>query len=95
MEELRRKLPAVATPVALNNGENGPASLSNPLNGFCVLYGTHRPYDPSKLPSLYSSHRDYVSKVTQGADALARQGLLLKPDEQTLIRAADASAVGR
>jgi hypothetical protein len=89
------RLPAVAAPTALNNGENQPTSLANPLNGFCVLYGTHRPYDSSKLPSLYSSHRDYVSKVTQAADALARQGLLLKPDEQTLIHAADASPVGR
>jgi Alpha/beta hydrolase domain len=89
------RLPAVAVPVALNNGENLPTSLSNPLNGFCVLYGTHRPYDSPKLQSLYSSHRDYVSKVTQGGDALAKQGFLLKPDEQTLIRAADASRVGR
>jgi hypothetical protein len=89
------RLPAVAAPVALNNGENLPVSLSNPLNGFCVLYGTHRPYDTSQLKSLYSSHGDYVSKVTKDADALAGQGLLLKPDEQTLVRAADASAAGR
>jgi Alpha/beta hydrolase domain len=88
------RLPRVAVPVALNNGENEPVSLSNPLNGFCVLYGTHRPYDASKLATLYGSHAAFVSKVTQTVDALVKQGFLLRADADTLVQAARSSNVG-
>src|SRR5262252_1331666 len=88
------RLPRVAVPVALNNGENGPASLSNPLNGFCILYGTHRPYDAAKLASLYGSHAGYVSAVTQTVDSLVKQGFLLRADGDTLLGSARSSSVG-
>ena len=88
------RLPKVAVPVALNNGENEPASLSNPLNGFCVLYGTHRPYDAAKLATLYGSHAAYVSKVTQTVDALVKQGFLLRADADTLLQEARSSNIG-
>jgi Alpha/beta hydrolase domain len=50
------RLPKGDGPVALNNGTNGPASLTNPLSVFCILYGTHAPFDESKLASLYPTH---------------------------------------
>jgi hypothetical protein len=40
-------------PVGINNGANGAASLANPLTSFCVLHGTHAPFDADKLASLY------------------------------------------
>jgi Alpha/beta hydrolase domain len=89
------RTPTVSVPIALNNGENLPANLSNPLNGFCVLYGTHRPFDDATLKQLYASHGAYVKKVTQAANALVKQRFLLKPDAQTLIRAAAQSSVGK
>jgi hypothetical protein len=45
------RLAKVRVPVALDNGVNGPASLTNPLSVFCVLYGTHAPFDAAKLAS--------------------------------------------
>jgi hypothetical protein len=88
------RLPKVAEPVALNNGENLPASLANPLNTFCVLYGTHRPYDAAKLTALYGSQSAYVSKVTQTVDGLVQQGLLLRADGDTLLQSARSSSFG-
>ena len=75
----------LTTPTALNNGENGPTSLANPLNTFCVLYGTHRPYDAGKLRTLYGSHDTYVSKVKQTVGTLENQGFLLKADGDALV----------
>jgi hypothetical protein len=88
------RLPKVAVPVALNNGENEPASLSNPLNGFCVLYGTHRPYDAAKLTSLYGSRAAYVSRVTQTVNVLVKEGFVLRPDGDALVQSAQSSSFG-
>ncbi|HEY1274543.1 MAG TPA: alpha/beta hydrolase domain-containing protein [Thermoleophilaceae bacterium] len=79
------RLPSVTVPVALNNGENAPANLTNPLNAFCVLYGTHEPYSPEKLASLYRSHGSYVLRVAAAAARLVRQGFLLREDASTLV----------
>ena len=51
------RLPKVAVPVALNNGVNGPASLTNPLSVFCVLYGTHAPFDETEARLALSDTR--------------------------------------
>jgi hypothetical protein len=42
------RLPSVTVPVALNNGVNAPANLGDPLNGFCVLFGTHLPFSQAQ-----------------------------------------------
>jgi hypothetical protein len=89
------RLPKVAVPVALNNGVNGPASLTNPLSVFCVLYGTHAPFDASMLASLYPAHGAYVSKVTKAVDDLVGRGFLLKEDAQTLLTDASQSGFGK
>lgn len=88
------RLPAVTVPIALNDGENAPASLQNPLSVFCVLYGTHAPFDQAKLDSLYRSHGAYVSRVAKAAHRLVEAGLLLEEDARTLVREATRSRVG-
>ncbi len=82
-------------PVALVNGANGPASLTNPLSAFCVLYGTHAPFDPATLASLYPTHGSYVSKVTKAVDDLVGRRFLLKGDAQTLLTDASQSSFGK
>jgi hypothetical protein len=89
------RLPSVAVPVALNNGVNAPVDLTNPLNAFCVLFGTHRPFDEATLAARYPSHRFYVSQVNDATSALVEQGLLLPEDATTLRKAAAQSPIGR
>jgi hypothetical protein len=48
------RLPYFDVPTAFDSGNNsGPA--------FCVLYGTHHPFDSATLRSLYRNHGDFVS----------------------------------
>jgi Alpha/beta hydrolase domain len=89
------RLPSVSVPVALNNGVNGPASLTNPLSAFCVLFGTHRPFDQATLDARYPSHGSYVSKVSHASEALVEQGFLLPEDRTTLDTAAAHSPIGK
>jgi Alpha/beta hydrolase domain len=89
------RLPKVTVPVALNNGANAPASLTNPLSAFCILYGTHAPFYEQKLASLYPTHGSYVSKVTKDVNNLVDRQLLLKEDAQTLLTDASQSAFGK
>jgi Alpha/beta hydrolase domain len=89
------RLPKVTVPVALNNGANAPASLTNPLSLFCVLYGTHVPFDEQKLASLYPTHGSYVSNVAKEVHDLVDRQLLLKEDAQTLLTDASQSGFGK
>jgi hypothetical protein len=89
------RLPKVAVPVALNNGVNGPASLTNPLSVFCVLYGTHAPFADAKLAELYPTHGAYVSRVAKADDKLVAERFLLREDAQTLLTGAAQSGFGR
>lgn len=74
------RLPDVAVPTALNNGINSPASLSNPLSGFCVLYGTHRDFTQAQLDALYYSDRDYRQLVLDDVRLLVDQRYVLPED---------------
>jgi hypothetical protein len=89
------RLPKVSVPVAVNNGANGAASLTNPLSVFCILYGTHAPFDESKLASLYPTHGSYVSKVTKTVNDLVGERFLLKEDAKTLLTDAARSGFGK
>ena len=89
------RLPKVTVPVALNNGANGAASLANPRSVFCVLYGTHAPFDQNKLASLYPAHGAYVSKVTKAVNDLVARRFLLKEDARTLLTDAAHSRYGK
>jgi Alpha/beta hydrolase domain len=87
------RLPSVSVPIALNNGENMAADQSNPLNGFCILFGTHVPFDQATLAARYRSHGSYVSEVSHASKALVAQGFLLPEDRTTLQLAAAHSPV--
>ncbi len=89
------RLPSVSVPVALNNGENAPANLSNPLNAFCVLFGTHLPFDQPELDARYPTHGSYVSKVSHASKAVVDQGFLLPEDRTTLLDTAAHSTIGK
>lgn len=51
------RLADIQAPIALNTGVNGGPA-------FCILFGTHVPFDEATLDSLYTSHADYVAQVT-------------------------------
>lgn len=74
------RLPDVEVPIGLNDGVNSPASLTNPLSGFCVLYGTHRAFTPDRLADLYYSDRDYRQQVTDDVRLLEDQRFVLPED---------------
>jgi hypothetical protein len=48
--------PDIAAPTALNTGQNGGPA-------FCVLFGTHIPFDEATLDALYPSRADYLGDV--------------------------------
>jgi hypothetical protein len=74
------RLPDVAVPNSLNNGINSPANLDNPLNAFCVLYGTHQAFTQAQLDALYYSDRDYRQLVDDDVRLLEDQHFLLPED---------------
>ena len=90
------RLPAVQAPVARNDGMNFPSPTStNPLDAFCILYGTHVPFSGATLDALYPNHGAYVSQFTQAANDAVKQGVLLRPEAQTLFGDAAHSGTGK
>jgi hypothetical protein len=78
------RLPRVAVPTALNTGENIPANATNPADSFCVLLGTHIPFEAQKLKTLYPTRTAYMGKVKRVVDELVQRGFVLKADALTL-----------
>lgn len=74
------RLPDVEVPIGLNDGINSPASLDNPLSGFCVLYGTHTAFTQAQLDDLYYSDRDYRRLVADDVRLLEDQHFVLPED---------------
>jgi Alpha/beta hydrolase domain len=90
------RLPAVEVPIARNNGTNFPSPTStNPLDGFCILYGTHEAFGDAALDELYPNHGAYVSRFTNAASTAVQQGVLLRPEAQTLFDEATHSGIGK
>jgi len=90
------RLPAVEVPIARNNGMNFPSPTStNPLDAFCILYGTHDPFADATLDDHYASHGAYVSRFTKAANSAVQQGVLLRPEAQTLLGEAAHSNIGK
>ena len=81
------QLSQVAVPTALNTGSNSGPS-------FCILLGTHRPFDEAQLDELYRNHGQYVSGVARSDDANVAAGYLLQADAEENQRAAAHSTVG-
>jgi hypothetical protein len=82
------RLASIAVPIAVNTGQNtGP--------GFCWLYGSHVPFDPAKLASLYPTHAAYVAAVRKVTDANLKAGYILRPEADATVTAAERSAIGQ
>lgn len=81
------RLPEHAVPTATNTGVNSGS-------GFCLLYGSHEPFDAATLKALYPTHEAYVSAVTASAQANQSAGFLLTEDADRIVQAAAASTVG-
>ncbi|HEX5493841.1 MAG TPA: alpha/beta hydrolase domain-containing protein [Mycobacteriales bacterium] len=87
------RLPDVQVPISLNDGVNGPASLTNPLSGFCILFGTHRDFTAAQLAALYRSNSDYRHQVRDAVHDLVRKGFVLPFDGRSLIKQAQHRTV--
>ena len=87
------RLPDVEVPVGLNDGNNTAANLDNPLNAFCILYGTHRDFTPDQLAALYRNDLDYRVQVVDVLRRLRDQRFVLPEDVPTLLHDAFAHHV--
>jgi hypothetical protein len=83
-----KTVPTIAVPTALNTGSNSGPS-------FCILFGTHIPFDDAQLDELYRNHGRYVSAVNEVDQANLAAGFLLTADAQENQREAAHSSVGK
>ncbi len=79
--------PDVAAPIALNTGQNGGPS-------FCLLFGSHVPFDQAILDELYPRHGDYVIRVWKSAFQDLLHGYIGLRDFVTIVVDAARSDVG-
>jgi Alpha/beta hydrolase domain len=77
---------AVAT--ATNTGLNTGA-------GFCILYGSHEPFDAARLAGLYRNHGAYVSAVSHVTRDNLAAGYILAPEAQATKTEAAQSDIGK
>jgi hypothetical protein len=70
--------PFIEVPVAFNSGEG------------CVLWGEYREWEPEKIRSMYPTHCEYVSRVTEWANHEVEKGWLLPEDRDDAIAKAVA-----
>jgi alpha/beta hydrolase family protein len=82
------RTPAVDAPVSVLTGE-APEGASV----LCMLFGETRPFDAATLAELYPSHDDYVTAVTDAADAAVEAGFLLQEEADELVAEAEEAAV--
>ena len=66
---------------------------SNPVSGFCVLFGTTTPFDAATLSQLYPTHATYVRQFTRATESLVRQGFLLPADAEDALFTAQQAPV--
>jgi hypothetical protein len=59
-------------------------TTTTPGPGTCRELGTTTPFDSAKIDSLYGSHKNYVSKVDQSVDAMAKARWITKSDAQKM-----------
>ena len=82
------QLSQVSVPIARNTGDNTGAS-------FCVLFGTHVPFDDATLDALYRSHGRYVAAVHAADRANVRAGYIVTADAAANHQAAVHSEIGK
>lgn len=74
------RTPSVDAPISVQAG--------TPREGasvFCSLFGHRDDFTKSQLATLYSSHDDYVDKVTKSADAAVKARYLLPADRDAMV----------
>ncbi|MFD6949672.1 MULTISPECIES: alpha/beta hydrolase domain-containing protein [unclassified Nocardiopsis] len=71
------RLSQVEVPTALNTGGNAPAA---PEDYFCVLFGSHVPFDEDELAERYRSHGQYVWAVNSVEKENVREGYVTRAD---------------
>lgn len=82
------RIAGLEVPTALNTDSNrGPA--------FCILFGTHVPFDDATLEELYPNHGSYVRDVQSVANDNVAAGYITRRAAQETIREAARSTVGR
>lgn len=79
-----------AVPTATNTGVNGPYWPS-----FCVLYGSHIPFDDETLDYLYPNHGKYVSQVVRVVNENLADGFIVKFDAKATKKKAAKSDIGK
>ena len=75
-------------PTALNTGSNGGPS-------FCLLFGTHVPFDQGTLDALYPDHGSYVDPVQLVVEENLADGYIPQRDARTTITSAAQSEIGK
>lgn len=81
---------AVDVPIATYSGQPS-SSVSGGLT--CSFFGQTTPFTPAQLAMLYSSHDDYVTKVTAATAAAQQAGFILAADAPLIEQEAQAAAV--
>jgi hypothetical protein len=79
---------AVDAPIATFSGQ---ASSSASL--LCGFFGQTTPFTAAQLSALYSSHADYVNKVTAATAAAQKAGFVLEADAPAIAAEAQSSPV--
>jgi len=78
----------IAVPTALNTGSNSGPS-------FCILFGTHVPFDAATVDALYPNHGSYVSRIAEVVEGNLGAGYITSGAAQVTRRDAARSSVGR
>jgi hypothetical protein len=78
----------LAVPTALNTGANGGPS-------FCILFGTHVPFDQATLDELYPNHGNYVAQVREVVNQNLADGYITKHAGQATTTDAAQSGIGQ
>ena len=76
-----------AVPTGHNSGVNSGSR-------FCMLYGTHQPFDPGALAKLYPTHHEYVEKVRAATWANVEAGYVLSRDAAATEERATHAGIG-
>lgn len=83
------RLAAHAVPTARNTGINYGD------NRFCILYGSHHPFNEALLGQLYPDHDSYVTAVREITAQNLAAGHILPYAAERTIQEAEDSGIGR
>jgi len=82
------RTPQVDAPVATLSG------LGQSGSNFCGIFGTTKPFEPTKLSSLYPSHAAFVQAWNTATDRAVKAGFILPADAKHIKAAAAQSTIG-